>query len=431
MNFLYTQRASRSILALSIFRIGLGIFMLLHFFPLIKRVSNYHITDNVLYFPHRGFEWLSMLDKPIMLLLVGTGILLTICFTIGFKMRWTGITASILYLYFILLDKFYYNNHYYLLALMLFLCSLTVADRSLSIRKDRLSTKTLVTIDHYFILRLMLCIVFFYGGLAKLNQFWVSGDISSEILSETVFGNGAVMVLLLSWGGLLFDLGISFLLMIRRTRWIAFVLALFFNVTNAIIFSDISYFPYFMLFSMVLFFPGMNFYDQRTKAKPKENVLTLKERTLHGSLGIVIIVFFVFQLLFPLRHHLITGFADWTGQGHYFSWRMKSFTKVVELQFYLVDKSNPVSKQKLNIGLDNYTLQRAAVMPDMVLHLADYVASNLKRQGDRNFAILCDYDVNLDSQGSIKAIDPTQDLLASEYNMFSKNNWILDWELSK
>jgi uncharacterized membrane protein YphA (DoxX/SURF4 family) len=421
-------KESRAILALAVFRIGLGIIMIMHLLPLIKRVKNYHIADSVLYFPHRGWEWLPLLSEGVLLSIVGVSIVCMIAFTLGLMMRYTGLIASLTYLYFILIDKFYFNNHYYLLALMVALCAFTVADRSLSLRKDRVHYRTLISGEHYFVLRLMLCLVFFYGGIAKINPYWISGDVCHEILKDSPFGSGGFMTGLLTWGGLLFDLGIGFLLLIPRTRWIAFALALSFNVMNAIIFDDISWFPYFMIFSTVLFLPGMPVYDDRLRVAKggKDDVLQGSKFT--GGLTLGMTFFFAFQLLFPLRHYLLNGYSDWTGQGHYFSWRMKSFTKEASLDLYLLDKANPTSKQALNIGLDNYTIQRAAAMPDMVLRIAEYVADKVSRQGDTNFAILCDYKVNLNNQGLQTAIKPNVDLLELDYNMMRNNDWLLPWQ---
>lgn len=417
----------RAILALAIFRIGLGLFMLLHLLPLFTRVENYHLTDSVLHFPHRGFEWLPLLGQATLYVFVVLAILCMIAFTLGLFMRWTGLATSLIYLYFILIDKFYFNNHYYLLALLVALCALTVADRCLSMRKDRVHHTTLISGENYFVLRLMLCIVFFYGGIAKINPYWLSGDVCHEILRGTLFGNGGFMTSLLTWGGLLFDLGIGFLLLMPRSRWVAFALALSFNVMNAVIFDDITWFPYMMIFSMVLFLPGLAIYDDRLQAAREGDDEILAGSSFGAGLSIGMVVFFAFQFLFPLRHYFINSYSDWTGQGHYFSWRMKSFTKDASLELYLLDKANPTSKQRLNIGLDNYTIQRAAAMPDMVLYIAHYVAAKISNQGDTNFAILCDYRVNLNNMGEQVAIKPNVDLLEVDYKHYGRNDWIQSW----
>ena len=62
------------------------------------------------------------------------------------------------------------------------------------------------------------------------------------------------MVYLISYGGLLFDLLIVPLLLWRRTRPLAFLVALAFHLTNWYLFN-IGIFPWLMIAATLLFFP--------------------------------------------------------------------------------------------------------------------------------------------------------------------------------
>ena len=76
--------------------------------------------------------------------------------------------------------KGHYNNHYYLYILLPLLLSMTNADNWLSIknwlqrRKDPQFKAAEIPNWQLFILQFQLFIVYFYGGLAKLNTDWLN-----------------------------------------------------------------------------------------------------------------------------------------------------------------------------------------------------------------------------------------------------------------
>ena len=68
--------------------------------------------------------------------------------------------------YFWLLDKGYFNNHYYFISLILFL--LFLVDRNSSFK-----SKIYVPRISIFSLQLIVCITYFIAGLNKLNPYWL------------------------------------------------------------------------------------------------------------------------------------------------------------------------------------------------------------------------------------------------------------------
>jgi hypothetical protein len=106
-----------------------------------------------------------------------------------------------------------------------------------------------------------MAIVYFYGGLAKLNSDWLRGEPMRTWLTEgtsfPVIGPLCTqewIVYLFSYGGLLFDLLIVPFLLWRRTRLSAFTIALIFHLANAQMFT-IGVFPYLAIAATALFFP--------------------------------------------------------------------------------------------------------------------------------------------------------------------------------
>jgi hypothetical protein len=89
-------------------------------------------------------------------------------------------------------------------------------------------------------------IVYFYGGLAKINSDWLAGEpMRTWLLNRShypvlgPFFATEWAAYFFSYGGLLFDLSIGFLLLWRPTRFVAFLAVLFFNLTNHWLFSII------------------------------------------------------------------------------------------------------------------------------------------------------------------------------------------------
>ena len=75
----------------------------------------------------------------------------------------------------------YFNNHFYLTSLLAFLLSFTAADHCFSIRswwrtRKGNSLQPLIPYWHLFILRAQVVIVYFFGGVAKLQGDWLQGE---------------------------------------------------------------------------------------------------------------------------------------------------------------------------------------------------------------------------------------------------------------
>ena len=136
------------------------------------------------------------------------------------------------------------------------------------------------------------------------------------------------MVWVISYGGLLFDLLIVPLLLWRKARLMAFVLAMAFHVTNHWLF-DIGVFPWLSIATTALFFPAdwprrfgarirkLWMGPTKTKRAPllNANQAAFKyQRVIAGCLSI----YLSWQLLMPLRHFLYPGVVSWTEEGHRF-----------------------------------------------------------------------------------------------------------------
>ena len=98
--------------------------------------------------------------------------------------------------------------------------------------------------------------------MAKINSDWLIEAMPLKIWLTSkydlpIIGESLVHLdwfhYLMSWGGMIYDLSIPFLLLYSRTRLFAFVMVVFFHLFTVVLFP-IGMFPYIMIFSALIFF---------------------------------------------------------------------------------------------------------------------------------------------------------------------------------
>ena len=97
-----------------------------------------------------------------------------------------------------------------------------------------------------FSLQAMICITYFIAGVNKLNPYWLFDlqpmthilEFKSELTGNSIFQEKWVIIFGVYFG-LFFDLFIPFLLFIKKTRIVAFILVFCFNIMNYYIFYDV------------------------------------------------------------------------------------------------------------------------------------------------------------------------------------------------
>ena len=161
--------------------------------------------------------------------------------------------------------------------------------------------------------------------VGPLEYGWMGNDLISG-------QNIEIFAYSLSYLGLFFDLLIVPLLLYRRTRIFAFIVAIIFHATNKLLF-DIGIFPYVSLLLTTLYFsPGWprKLLGLNTPAEIDQDSTGFQPGK-HQHLTVLILFFYIFiQFLFPLRHFLYPGNVSWTEEGHKFAWQMKLRDKVGE-----------------------------------------------------------------------------------------------------
>ncbi|MEM6337134.1 MAG: HTTM domain-containing protein [Bacteroidota bacterium] len=304
-------------------------------------------------FTYYGFEWAKPLPGDAMYGLWFALGLCALAIMVGFAYRAATVLFFLGFTYSFLLEQARYLNHFYLVSLIAFLMIWLPAHRrwSLDARANpKLRTDT-VPAWTLGILQFQIAIVYFFGGVAKLNPDWLQARPIGRWLAargdlplvgpwlETVAAG-----YFFAYSGLLFDLLIVPALLWKRTRVLAFFAAVGFHLTNAVIF-EIGIFPWFGLAATALFFPPdwpRRFVGWagglvgRIPATPSvgANGRGRFSPMYRRAILAFVLAWGVVQVGLPLRHWMYPGSPSWTEEGHNWAWHMKLRSKKATATFY-------------------------------------------------------------------------------------------------
>ena len=290
--------------------------------------------------------------------------------------------------------------------------------------------------------KLLLGIVYFYAGLAKLNSDWLIHAMPLKIWLPSKFDIPFLGQWLqqewahytFSWLGALYDLTIPFLLLYKRTRPWAFLAVVVFHVLTRVLFP-IGMFPYIMIVSATIFFNAQWHHKVlsvlarliRVNKAKCDNGLVMAPTKMQLA-KIVLVPFFVLQLLIPFRHYLYPGELFWTEEGYRFSWRVMLMEKAGYASFKVVDKE---SGQRFYVNnadfLTPFQEKQMATQPDFILEYAHFLKQHFEAQGHKNLGVFVESYVALNGRRSRPYIDPTVDL-TQQQESFKHKDWILPFE---
>jgi len=244
------------------FRFCFGTFL---FLDICKKITLNHLhfryIEPQFYFRYYGFDWIPIWpDWGIVLHFVVMGVLAAFI-ALGWWYRASLGSFLLLWLYAFLIDQSNYLNHGYLILLLCFLMLFVQTPHDFSLDQRRHPEQSSPTTPAWtlWILKIQIAVVYFYGGIAKLNMDWFQGQpmrILLKLQTQTKDLNPIFMeewmVWFISYGGLFFDLLVVPFFLWKRTRVFAVVLAVFFHLSNAVIFR-IGVFPWIMIPATLLF----------------------------------------------------------------------------------------------------------------------------------------------------------------------------------
>jgi vitamin K-dependent gamma-carboxylase len=415
---------------LGLFRLAFGLFM---FYQCIYYLQTKLIDDGFLkpyvLFKYEGFEFVEKVPRSAMFSLLGLLALSSLGMATGFLFRLSCWVFAIIQMYFLLLEKAYYNNHIYLFVLLAILLSVTDAHHWLSLKGGQ--RKQSVPMWQQFILQAQIVIVYFYAAIVKMKPDWLVMKQPMKILVESYPANKPLAWLFkapgaidfFTYGGLLLDLASPLLLWYKPIRRYAIIPFLLFHFTNSKIFDDIGVFPYLMAAGLILYYLPHELPFWRGN---KPSFGKMEPSTTPMWLTTALIGYFAFQLLFPLRGLFLPNALDYTTIGNRFAWRVKADNRSVpNLTFYA---TNPATGQKLPVDvkvfLNPVQINHLAQDPRAVLQFAQALKREGERQGVKDIKVQADMKMSYNGRPLLDFIDPEIDLTQASYSVFEPIIWV-------
>ncbi len=419
--------------SIGLFRILFGCLMLINIIEWYDfNLISYYIMEPSVNFRY-DFLALPILPEKLLKLMMHGMIISTLLMITGVLFRWAVLYFFLSFSYFFLVDQTFYNNHYYLIILLSGMMFFMDLDKSFTLRK--IKGNTLIGMWQYWLLRFQVIIVYFYGGIAKINPYWFNHEPTREILNSKAIRSGIdaltseFMIGLITYGGLVFDLFIGFALLYKPTRKIAFIAAIGFNITNAWLFNDISIFPYFMLGALILFFEPDEVSTWLVKMKLIKQFSSTKESAIKlPKWGLFMLSSYVlFQLGFPLRQYFIDGYADWTGEGQRFSWHMKIQNRIYDIRNIkmYIDTGSERSQIDIRKYLNDDQYHQMLHSPQMVIQFAEFIEDHARvNYGILSPKITAEIPIGFNGEKPTLMFYPDKDLLEEYRTHQSFNDWM-------
>lgn len=429
---------------LAAFRILFGLLMVISLIRFWYHgwIEKLYLTPSF-HFSYYGLDFIEVPGQWTYLLFILCG-LSALGLSLGYLYRSMSVIFFLSFTYIELMDKTTYLNHYYFVSILSFLMIWLPAHRYYSIDAHLRPALRAQYVPQWTIdsIKLLLAVVYIYAGLAKLNYDWIVQALPLKIWLPTkmhipLLGdwlNQEWVFYAFSWGGAAYDLSIVFFLLYKRTRVYAFAMVVIFHLLTRVLFQ-IGMFPYIMIFATLIFFDAS--LHRRilasisiilgTKLSVFDNGIVAHYRASFWSkirLGIVSL-FFILQLLVPLRFLLYPDHLFWTEEGYRFSWRVMLMEKTGYAQFKIVNGNTGrrfyVNNQDF---LNSLQEKQMSTQADMILEYAHYLGNHFASQGHEHVEVYVESYASLNGRGSQPYVDPTIDLMSIEPSLKHKS-WIL------
>lgn len=429
---------------LAVFRIGFGLMMCYSILRFYRKgwIETLYLQPKF-HFSYFGLDWIKPLGDLTYILFILCGIA-AFCVAIGYRYRLAMLTFFLSFTYIELMDKTTYLNHYYFISILSFLMLFLPAAATFSLDNLR-QRKTYQKVPKWTLdtLKVLLATVYFYAGLAKINsdwlfkamplKIWLPSKYDLPLIGETLLQQDWVHYAM-SWGGMVYDISIPFLLLYRKTRVLGFSLVIIFHVLTAALFP-IGMFPYIMIVSALVFFDS-KFHKRiiailskvlqpirilfKSVTTPVVNYRPKQPLLIYTCIAL----FMSAQLLIPFRYLIYPGELFWNERGYRFSWRVMLMEKKGETIFKVKDSVSGTYFYVQNEDfLTPFQEKQMSFQPDFILEYAHYLGEHFKQQGHKNIQIFADSFVALNGRLSQRFVDPKIDLLQQQ-KTWNNYSWI-------
>lgn len=390
------------------------------------------------HFSYLFFEWLEPWPPFWMHAHFLFNVLMGIFVTIGLFYRFSAFMLFLGTSSAFLMEKSVYINHTWLYCLTAFLMVFLPAHQaySVDVRRNPSIQRSSVPAWTVWILIFQISVVYFFAGLAKVNPDWLAGKpmmywlaakthyyVIGPLLGQEWFP------FLISWGGVTFDLLIVPLMLWRRSRPYAFLVAVVFHLTNVSIFG-IGTFPWYSIAMTALFFDPAVFRrlpvlrNKLPDYQPVNFAIALRpayRKVVAVFLGLYVLV----QLAIPFRQYVYKGNTSWTESGHNFSWHMMLRSKWGFVRYKVV---SPSAELEWSVSPTEYITEhqygRMIGKPDMILELAHHIAEKYKEKGYEDVEVYAECSLHFNGRPALQFTDTTVNLAAEERSL-KDYTWVL------
>ena len=387
------------------------------------------------HFKYFGFGWVEPLGHTGMYAVFLVLGIAAIGMLVGWKYRLCAFVVWLCFTYQFLLEQALYLNHFYaasLFALFLIFMPAHAAWSVDSMQGGRITRVASIPAWPVYLLRFQTGVIYFYAGVAKINRDWLNGDPivswmrarTDNLFVRVVFDLG-LEIPVFAYGGMLIDLLLAPLLLWRRTRLPAFVIAVLFHLWNSALFT-IGIFPAMMIVATTMFFEPD--WPRRLVARVRRRELAPAPAAYSTSwqlrdVGIAIVALYAtVQVLLPLRHHLYPGDVAWTEEGHRWAWRMMLREKTANAHFVLVDQGK-VTDVDVDRYLTFWQRRTMSLRPDMMQQFAHFLADDHERKTGRRPQVYANSAVSLNFGKSALLLKENVDLAATPKSL-APADWI-------
>ena len=413
--------------SLAVFRIAFGILIVVELLNDIANGDFAEYTAKTVHFSYPFFGWLEPWPPLGMAIHWAIAIGLALAVAAGAWLRWTAPLLFVVWTAIFLMERSEYVNHTYLYCWVTFWVAVLPIGNALSIdawRKPERATSVAPAWARG-VLVFQLAVVYFFAGVAKLDADWLAGvpmriwlptRDTWNVIRPLVMHD--IAPLAIAWGGLAFDLGIVPALLWRRTRAIAFAIAIVFHLTNVTIFG-LGSFPWFSIAATSLFLdPSWPRRFGPLRRRLPERPEHARPFRVSTAMVVALTAVAVLHLALPLRHWLYPGDVKWTEEGHPFSWRMMLRAKSGSVRFLVHD---PDTGRTENIRpralLTRHQRHLLPGQPDMILELAHVLAADARARGIARPKVFADGLLSLNGRPAKPLVDPSVDLAAERWTL--------------
>ncbi len=419
---------------------SLVMFRVVFGFLLITDIMNTYLSGVIsdlaaspVQFTYYGFGWVPMPSDTMLLFVTMAGCAGAAMFAAG---RWyyMGVTLmTAVYAWFFLVEKSLYLNHGYLTIVLCLLCFIIPLHRQGRFFDGHEQPGVLYG-WHLFLLCFSMGVVYFFGGIAKLNSDWLQAlplQIWLPNVKQPLFFGPFIEELwfayFISYGGVIFDLSIVFFMLSKRFRLYAFAAAVLFHLSNHIFFN-IGTFPWLSLMLTSLFFspsfprklPWLGRWFERHYEVSEEyfsrrmSTSTINRLVLPG-----LAIYAAFHFYMPVRHHFFPGDVAWTEEGHRYAWRMMLRSKTGS-GYFIVNEAGGEKQEKVWPRSIITSRQHRIMLthPDMILQMAHYLRDTYSEQWESEVEVYARITCSLNGRPRATYIEPEINLSTERFRWF-------------